>query len=268
VVYMFKRPLDPLLQLGDGRVPQVQGLTATPVDAHTIQLTWKRVAGIDGYFIQRYSAKNTPEKSEQAGKDDISFPIANLPAATKKCFTVRAVGPKPGPDSEEACATTLPEATGSASLTGSPQSPTSPAAGPSGASPATGPSGASPAPGQAGGSPSAGPSSSSAAAPSSAATSAAEVVGMWVAAGEANSVYLPDVQDRFAEIAVKIRNETGKAAVLDTRHYGLDGYPAAPESYIVYSGPYENRDEAVAACPVVAKYSPSKLCLPAMITQR
>jgi hypothetical protein len=91
---------------------------------------------------------------------------------------------------------------------------------------------------------------------------------MWVAAGEANSVYLPDVKERFADIADKIRNETGRAAVLDTRHFGLDGYPAAPESYVVFSGPYPTRAEAEAACPVVVKYSPSKLCLPAVITQK
>lgn len=267
VVYMFKRPLEPLLQLGDGRVPQVQGLTATPVDAHTIQLTWQRVAGIDGYFIQRYSAKNSPEKSEQAGKEDIALPVGNLPAATKSCFTVYALGPKPGPASEMVCAATLPEGSVSVSLTGSPQSPASPG-GASGASPAAGPSGGSPAAGQPGGSPAAGQAGGSPAPSSSAASTPAGPVGMWVAAGEANSVYLPNVKERIAEMANKIRNETGRAAVLDTRNFGLDGYPAAPESYVVFSGPYSTRNEAVAACPVVVKYSPSKLCVPAVITQK
>lgn len=243
-----------------GTPPKVEEVSVEPVDATTVEVSWKPVDQVDGYEIRPVEGEETDASGDPttASGSQRKKTVRDLAPGTRHCFRVLAQrGNKLGPVSDVACAPT-PEAPTSPtpaekSGTASPP-PVSPSSGgpPPGGQPPGSPPSSSQSPG---GSPPGGPATGS---PPVSPTDPLGG-GKWVAATGFSS-YPERPVDRVAKL--KPTFPTARV-IYDTEfpNMRVNGIPRALP-FLAAVGPYDSPEQAAAACEQIKVITEDDGCFP------
>ncbi len=243
-----------------GPPAQPQNVKVAPADAESVDVQWDPVPDVQSYTVVQVLENGGQKGTTDVPGTDTAKTMGGLTAGTKVCFKVSAKrGDTPGPFSDEACAQ-LPAAGTSASPDASGQ-PTNGASSPPASGgpdqsggPTTTSSGGTlppppppPPPGSStsppGGSPTNGGGSTD-----PATTTNAAFKGKWFNAGiwQTSSTPLTRIQPKL--VALQANNVPAGIAVSTAYPTANFVPPLVGETWILYTGPYDTREQAQANC--------------------
>ncbi|WP_344809088.1 fibronectin type III domain-containing protein [Microlunatus ginsengisoli] len=255
-----------------GPPAQPQNVKVVPATAESVDVQWDAVPDVQGYTVVQVLENGGQKGSRDVPGTDTGTTVGDLAAGTKVCFKVSAKrGATPGPFSDDACAQ-LPAAGTSASPSTSGQ-PTDGASSP----PATGGPSTSGGPSSAGGtapppppppppgssapvtSPQGSPASSTPTTPGT----ATAVKTKWYGVGLWPISTTPQSYVEGKRAALQAKNVVAGVGTNETFPRAATPVPLGSPTWILYTGPFDTREQVQANCAPMFEVQSS--CLPVQL---